>query len=248
MSDARAPAGRAGWSAGPGARRASEVRRGPAGRRPLRRPVRAAERGRAGPGPGRRHRGAAARLGRRPGGVPAAPGTRDGVRGRDDRVPRRRGRPARRRRRGRLGRPAGRGLGRAVRRRRGAARALLCAAVRETFEESGVLLAGPSADRGRRHRRAGLGGRPGRRWSGATLAGRAAGPARRWCCGPTCSGPGRTGSPRRRSSPPPVRHPLLRRRAAGRPAHPGRRRPRPTRSSGYARRTRWTSCAAASGR
>ena len=43
------------------------------------------------------------------------------------------------------------------------ARALVCAAVRETFEESGVLLAGPSADDGRRrHHRRRLGGRPGR--------------------------------------------------------------------------------------
>ena len=43
------------------------------------------------------------------------------------------------------------------------ARALVCAAVRETFEESGVLLAGPARRRGRRrHHRRGLGGRPGR--------------------------------------------------------------------------------------
>ena len=43
------------------------------------------------------------------------------------------------------------------------ARALVCAAVRETFEESGVLLAGESAGhRRRRHHRRGLGARPGR--------------------------------------------------------------------------------------
>ena len=47
---------------------------------------------------------------------------------------------------GRLGRAVARGLGRAARRAtRSMARALVCAAVRETFEESGVLLAGESA-------------------------------------------------------------------------------------------------------
>ena len=79
------------------------------------------------------------------------------------------------------------------------ARALVCAAVRETFEESGVLLAGPSTDvGGRRHH----GGRLGARPPGpagplavdvgaarATRAGAAQRPARR---------PSRTGS--RRSS------------------------------------------------
>ena len=71
-------------------------------------------------------------------------------------------------------------LGRAVPRPVGAsgsastaahAQAVVCAAVRETFEESGVLLAGPdAAHRGRRHHGRGLGGRPPRPWSATDLA------------------------------------------------------------------------------
>ena len=51
------------------------------------------------------------------------------------------------------------------------ARALVCAAVRETFEESGVLLAGTSADvGGRGHDRRRLGGRPARPGGARTLS------------------------------------------------------------------------------
>ena len=46
------------------------------------------------------------------------------------------------------------------------ARALVCAAVRETFEESGVLLAGPDADTSSRHQRRGLGAPTARRAGG----------------------------------------------------------------------------------
>ena len=78
-----------------------------------------------------------------PGGLPAAPADVDGVRRRHVRLPRRRGRPARLRPLGRLGRadarPSGRPGSASTSR---LARALVCAAVRETFEESGVLLAG----------------------------------------------------------------------------------------------------------
>ena len=49
------------------------------------------------------------------------------------------------------------------------ARALVCAAVRETFEESGVLLAGPHGARGgRRHHRRRTGRPTGSRWSRAS--------------------------------------------------------------------------------
>ena len=70
------------------------------------------------------------------------------VAGRDG-VPRRRRRRARPRRRHRLVRPRAVVVGRAARRRRRLAEALVCAAARETFEESGVLFAGA----GRRPRR-----------------------------------------------------------------------------------------------
>ena len=72
--------------------------------------------------------------------------------------------------------------------------ALVCAAVRETFEESGVLLAGPSASLGRlRHHRRRLGGRPAgarsaRRWRSPTSC-RGGG----WCSARTCSAPGPAG-------------------------------------------------------
>ena len=92
------------------------------------------------------------------------------------------------------------------------AQALVCAAVRETFEEAGVLLAGapggPLADPS------------GPSWEADRLA-LTAGEltlarllsARGWCCGPTCSSPGPAGSRRkpsragstRGSSPPPCR-------------------------------------------
>ena len=59
------------------------------------------------------------------------------------------------------------------------ARALVCAAVRETFEESGVLLAGTRRARGRRrHDRRRLGGRPGRAGGPRAVADRLPRPAR----------------------------------------------------------------------
>ena len=65
-----------------------------------------------------------------------------------------------------LGRPVGRQTGPTCwRADEEMARALVCAAVRETFEESGVLLAGPGrAHRRRRHHRRRLGGATGGRW------------------------------------------------------------------------------------
>ena len=78
-------------------------------------------------------------------GLPAAPRRDDGLRRRDARLPRRVGRPA-------DGEPATAWAGPPAGDWAGwlgcdepLARALVCAAVRETFEESGVLLAGPDA-------------------------------------------------------------------------------------------------------
>ena len=95
------------------------------------------------------------------------------------------------------------------------ARALVCAAVRETFEESGVLLAGPvRRHRGGRHQRGGLGGGPAalldRSLSLAELLARrglvlAVGPAAALVA---VDHPGDRGAP--------VRHQVLRRRAAAR--------------------------------
>ena len=84
------------------------------------------------------------RCGRR--GVHAAPGGHHGVRAADMGVPRRRRGPARRRPRPAVGRPAAAGVGRPMGCEEGLARALVCAAVREVFEECGVLLAGPSPE------------------------------------------------------------------------------------------------------
>ena len=95
----------------------------------------------------RRDRDPAPALRARAGGLLPAPPGLDGVRRRHVRLPGRRGRPAGLRRGRRLGRarrrpsgPSGSGCDEEM------ARALVCAAVRETFEESGVLLAGPSRD------------------------------------------------------------------------------------------------------
>ena len=79
-------------------------------------------------------------------GLPAAPAGLDGVRRRDVRLPRRWGRPARLRPRRGLGRAAPAEWATRLGTDEALARALVCAAVRETFEESGVLLAGTSAD------------------------------------------------------------------------------------------------------
>ena len=82
------------------------------------------------------------------------------------------------------------------------AEALVCAAARETFEESGVLFAGPADDPdgivgdasvyGDSRQRA---GRSARCRSPISCAGKT------WCCAPICCGRGRTGSPRRPSAP-----------------------------------------------
>ena len=109
---------------------------------------------------------------------------------------------------------------------------LLCAAVRETFEESGVLLAGASPD----DAAAAAGETRGRtgwpcwtvrcRWPACS---RGAGS----CSGPTCSSPGPGGS--RRSWRPPLRHQVLRGRAARTASGPGRSATRPMSSPGCGR-------------
>ena len=78
-------------------------------------------------------------------GLHAAPGRDDGVRAADDGLPRRRGRPARRRPRSAVGRSDAGRVGGPARRRRGDGAGARGAAVREVFEECGVLLAGPDA-------------------------------------------------------------------------------------------------------
>ena len=74
------------------------------------------------------------------------------------------------------------------------ARALVCAAVRETFEESGVLLAGRVRGHGRRrHHRRRLGDRPGRARGPRAVASPTSSTAAGWCCAPTCSASGPAG-------------------------------------------------------
>ena len=86
------------------------------------------------------------------------------------------------------------------------ARALVCAAVRETFEESGVLLAGESAESvtspipGLATRPETTGRPTGSRWRSASSRSPSCCPAAAWCCVPTSSVRGRAGS-RRSSSP-----------------------------------------------
>ena len=103
------------------------------------------------------------------------------------------------------------------------ARALVCAAVRETFEESGVLLAGrrptrwwptPPATTGKRDRHALLD-------RSLSLAELLAAP-RLVLRGRPAAAVVAVDHPGDRAAP--VRHPVLRRRAARRPAHQGRRR------------------------
>ena len=134
----------------------------------------------------------------RPRGVPAAAHQGHAVRRRDDRLPRRRRRPARRRHRDRLGRSA---RPRSGPPRSGAtsalARELVCAAVRETFEEAGVLLAGPARVRSCRTSPGTTGRSSARRCSAATCRWPSCWPAAGWCSARTCCGPSRTGSPRR---------------------------------------------------
>ena len=72
------------------------------------------------------------------------------------------------------------------------ARALVCAAVRETFEESGVLLAGADrGHRGGRHPRARTGRPTAPRCWRARCRWPSCSAAAAWCCAPTCCGPGR---------------------------------------------------------
>ena len=74
------------------------------------------------------------------------------------------------------------------------ARALVCAAVRETFEESGVLLAGPHGDEV-------VADTTGEDWEADRVALESRelaltdflDPPRAWCCAPTCSASGAAG-------------------------------------------------------
>ena len=85
--------------------------------------------------------------------------------------------------------------------RRGSARELVSAAVREVFEECGVLLAGPDAHsvvadvRGEHWQE-----RAAAPCSTGSLAVADAASGAGWCCAPTCSAPARTGSPRSSST------------------------------------------------
>ena len=115
------------------------------------------------------------------------------------------------------------------------ARALVCAAVRETFEESGVLLAGPRAGRrGRRHR--GVGGGPARADRPGAVLRRVPRPAR-------ARAPHRPAAPlvaldHPAGGEPPLRHPVLRRRPARPGSAPGTSAARPTGWPGCGPRTR----------
>ncbi len=74
------------------------------------------------------------------------------------------------------------------------AEALVCAAARETFEESGVLFAGPGRRPGRhRRRRVGLPRQRARRWRTDRCRSASFCARRTWCCAPICCGRGRTG-------------------------------------------------------
>ena len=111
------------------------------------------------------------------------------------------------------------------------ARALVCAAVRETFEESGVLLAGPTAGHhGGRHRRRGLGGGPagaaGRSLSLAQLLA----PPRPGAAQRPAAAVGAVDHPGDRGAA--LRHPVLRRRPARPASGPGTSAGRPTRRPG----------------
>ena len=71
------------------------------------------------------------------------------------------------------------------------ARALVCAAVRETFEESGVLLAGPTEDTVvAGHHRRGLGGGPAPPGGAGGLLHRRSSSVAASGCAPTCCGCG----------------------------------------------------------
>ena len=101
------------------------------------------------------------------------------------------------------------------------ARALVCAAVRETFEESGVLLAGPRRDvGGRRHHRRRLGGRPGRPGGARAVVHRLPRPARAGAAHRPARRVVRLADAGLRAAALP--HLVLRRRAARGAAHPRR--------------------------
>ena len=91
--------------------------------------------------------------------------------------------------------------------------------------------------RRRRHHRRGLGGRPARADRQDPVVRRVA-RRRGLVLRSTCSGPGRTGSPRSRA--PALRHPVLRRGAPAGPGHPRRRRRGRPGRLGAARATRST--------
>ncbi len=66
----------------------------------------------------------------------------------------------------------------------------MCAAVRETFEEAGVLLAGPDGRlRRRRHHGRRLGGRPRAPWSPRNSPSPTSSTGASWSCAPTCWAP-----------------------------------------------------------
>ena len=196
--------------------------------------------GRPGGAAGRGDGHAAALGAGRPGGLHAAPPGVDGLRGRDERLPRRLGRSPGRRRGGGLGRPGRRGVGPRLRR---AARAR---PGRWSARRSGrpsrspascwpgptpdSVVADPTSDDWEQDRNALL--------DRSAVAGRAAGPAPPGApLGPaaalvTLDDPGHRAAP--------VRHPVLRRRPAGRPAHPRRRRRGLRRHLARARRRPWT--------
>ena len=130
---------------------------------------------------------------RGPGGLPAAAPGLDGLRGRHVCLPGGRRRPARLRHAIAWAGPSPAEWAARLGTDEATARALVCAAVRETFEESGVLLAGDAADSvvadttaddweptGPRSRRGSC-----RSPTSSTAAG--------WCCAPTCSGSGPPG-------------------------------------------------------
>ena len=111
------------------------------------------------------------------------------------------------------------------------ARALVCAAVRETFEESGILLAGASPATSSPTRPTRLGGRPARAARPLAVAGRDAGASAGWCCAATCCGLGALDHPGVRAAA--LRHPVLRRGACPTASARATSAARPTRSSGW---------------
>ena len=73
------------------------------------------------------------------------------------------------------------------------AEALVCAAARETFEESGVLFAGPADDPTASSATRRSTASPAWRWRTTRCRSASSCGPRSWCCAPTCCGRGRTG-------------------------------------------------------